>query len=66
MGEHKPLFCRNPDLHVESVRRFVSCNLFLALQPVGFKQSVVTIRNQTALAEQKGECRGNSCVLYLR
>lgn len=41
MGEHKPLFCKNRDLHVESVRHFISSILFPALQPVSFRQSVV-------------------------
>lgn len=44
MGEHKSLFSRNPELHVESVRHFISCIVFADLQPVGFGQSVGTSR----------------------
>lgn len=38
MEEHKPVFCRNPDLHVESARHLISCILFTALQPMDFRQ----------------------------
>lgn len=50
MGEHKSLFCRNPDLHVELVTRFISCILFPALQPVAFREIMVAIRESDCIS----------------
>lgn len=63
MGEHKPLFCKNPDLHVEISRTFYF------LHPVSgstASQLQAECGNQAPLAEQREECRGNSCMLWSR